>query len=496
LASGSAAENQRLRAVFEIAKALTAERDLTRLLNLIVSAAARVVDADRGTLFLLDSDTGELWSKVAQGLGGEIRVPRGSGIVGAAAATGEVLNLRDAYADLRFNHEIDRSTGYHTRNLLAVPMRNTQGDVVGVLQLLNKRQGDFSDADADLLGALGGQAAAAIESALLHEEITKLFEGFVKASVVAIESRDPSTAGHSERVALLSLGLADAVERYGTPSWTGVTFLPSQRMELRYAALLHDFGKVGVREAVLVKAEKLYPQQLEVLRLRLEFAKKNLEVGMLRESMRRVQCGDPRGTDQLQTDFGLRCAEIDHLWRVVQTCNMPTVLHEETAQQLNDLASLQYVDSHGATQPLLDPAEIALLSISRGTLSTSERFEIESHVSHTFRFLSQIPWSRALRRVPEIAHRHHEKLNGSGYPLALGGDRLGIEPRIMAIADIYDALTAADRPYKRAVPHDQALSILTAEARSGALDHELVALFCEADVVQRTLATATAAPFA
>ncbi|MBI5607683.1 MAG: GAF domain-containing protein [Deltaproteobacteria bacterium] len=487
LAIGSEAENQRLQAVLEIAKALTSERDLDRLLNLIVGAASRVVDAERGTLFLVDPDTGELWSKVAQGLGGEIRLPRGSGIVGAVAETAQVIKLRDAYADPRFNQDVDRSTGYRTRNLLAVPLRNTHGDVVGVLQLLNKHEGDFSEADADLLRALGGQAAAAIENALLHDEITKLFEGFVQASVVAIESRDPSTAGHSERVSRLTLGLADAVEHHGTSSWSGVRFAANQRMEIRYAALLHDFGKVGVREAVLVKAEKLYPQQLEILRMRLEFAKKTLEVDMLRECLQRLQRGDQAGCDRLQADFQVRCAEIDRLWQVVQTCNMPTVLPSETAQQLADLAGLRYRDAAGEVQPLLAQDEIAMLSIPRGTLSATERYEIESHVSHTFRFLSQIPWSRALRRVPDIAHRHHEKLNGRGYPLALQASDLAIEPRMMAIADIYDALTASDRPYKRAVPHGQACKILVDEAKAGALDGELVALFCETDVAPRSL---------
>lgn len=480
---GTPEEAERLRAVLDIAKALTSERDLDRLLSLIVHEASRIVDADRGTLFLVDPDTGELWSKIAQGVGGEIRVPRGAGIAGAVVETGEVINLEDAYADPRFNQSVDKTTGYFTRTMLCVPMRNTHGDIVGVLQLLNKREGVFREQDTDLLLALGGQAAAAIENALLHDEITRLFEGFVQASVVAIESRDPTTAGHSERVSRLTLGLADAVEQSAATSWSDTSFSASQRLEIRYAALLHDFGKVGVREDVLVKASKLYPAQRDALRLRFDFSKKSLEVETLKRCLKLVQHGARQADiDKELADLQQDLLEIERMWAVIETCNRPTVLESDTAQKLVQVARVQFLGPDGVRQPLLGPLEVELLSIPRGTLSATERIEIESHVSHTFRFLSQIPWSRRLRRVPEIAHGHHEKLNGRGYPQRLENGAVCLESRMMAIADIYDALTASDRPYKKAVPHLNALRILADEARGGALDGELVDLFASAEV--------------
>src|SRR5260221_5247636 len=206
---------EKLGGILEAAKALVAERNLDRLLLLIVGSAARVVEADRCTLFLVDRDRGELWSKVAQGVAmKEIRFPIGRGIAGAVAETNTSVNIPDAYADPRFNQAVDKQTGYRTRSILCVPMRSLEGEVVGVLQALNKLDGSpFTDEDEELLSALGGQAAAAVNNALLHQEIQQMMEGFVRASVVAIESRDPTTAGHSGRVARLSVGLGDMLPR-------------------------------------------------------------------------------------------------------------------------------------------------------------------------------------------------------------------------------------------------------------------------------------------
>ncbi|HEY5675634.1 MAG TPA: GAF domain-containing protein, partial [Myxococcales bacterium] len=209
---------EKLGGILDVAKALVAERDLDRLLKLIVDAAQRVVEADRCSLFLVDHERGELWTKVAQGLGvKEIRIPMNRGIAGAVASTDKVINIPDAYKDPRFNKNVDKQTGYRTNTILCVPMRSVEGEVVGVLQALNKLDDNpFTAEDEELLSALGGQAAAAVNNALLHNEIEQLFEGFVRASVVAIESRDPTTAGHSGRVASLSVGLGDMLPRAGS----------------------------------------------------------------------------------------------------------------------------------------------------------------------------------------------------------------------------------------------------------------------------------------
>jgi len=228
---------------------MTAQRDIETLLPLILKEATRVVEAERCSLFILDRDKNELWSRIAQGATQEIRVPVGSGIAGAVAQTGQVVNIRDAYEDARFNRSFDASNNFRTKAILCVPMRDARGDVTGVIQALNAASGEFDSEDEELLLALGGQAASAIENALLNEEIATLFEGFVQASVVAIESRDPTTAGHSGRVAKLTVNLAQATEHLDRGRYAGLKFSTTDIREIQYASLLHDFGKVGVREA-------------------------------------------------------------------------------------------------------------------------------------------------------------------------------------------------------------------------------------------------------
>ena len=227
----------KLQAILEVAKAMAAAHSLDALLPLILREAARVVEADRCSLFILDRQRNELWSRVAQGAKQEIRVPLGQGIAGSVAQKGEVVNLRDAYEDARFNRDWDLKTNYRTKSVLCVPMRDTHGEVTGVIQALNAADGAFDAEDEELLIALGGQAAQAIENAMLHEDISRLFEGFVQASVMAIESRDPTTAGHSGRVASLTVSLAEATEQTATGVFKDLKFSSEQIQEIRYASL-------------------------------------------------------------------------------------------------------------------------------------------------------------------------------------------------------------------------------------------------------------------
>ncbi|HEX8441930.1 GAF and HD-GYP domain-containing protein [Archangium sp.] len=483
---------KKLTSILDVTKAMSAERDLDLLLPLILYEASKVVEADRCSLFVLDRERNELWSKVAQGSKSEIRLPVGSGIAGQVAHTGEVINLPDAYADERFNRSFDTLSGYRTQSILCVPMRDANGEVTGVIQALNKLSGlPFDSEDEELLLALGAQAAGAIENALLHEEINKLFEGFVSASVVAIESRDPTTAGHSGRVADLTVAMARALEHVHAGPYAHTRFSVTELQELRYASLLHDFGKVGVREPVLVKAEKLYPHEMEGLRSRFQLARKDLQLQSYR---RRLAAAKLRGTHHMaeidaeeDERLGKELKQLDEVLEFVLTCNRPTVLAQGNFERLHELRGLRFLDAFDQEKPLLLEREVQSLSIAKGTLSLEERREIESHVEHTYRFLSQIPWTRTLRRVPEIAYAHHEKLDGTGYPRAIPDNTIPVQSRMMSIADIYDALTASDRPYKKAVPHQLALDILKKEAQSGQLDMELYRIFVEAEIPKRAL---------
>jgi response regulator RpfG family c-di-GMP phosphodiesterase len=293
--------------------------------------------------------------------------------------------------------------------------------------------------------------------------------------VLAIEQRDPTTAGHSGRVAVLTVGLARAVEAAPPPALAGVTFGAASLQQLRYASLLHDFGKVGVRESVLVKADKLYPHELEAVRARFGLARLSLENERLRARLE----------GRAEGDLGERARELEALWEVVVGANRPTVLPADAPARLADAARCTFRRPDGAEQAVLTAEEVSRLSIPKGSLSEEERREIEGHVSHTFAFLSQIPWTRALRRVPEIAYGHHEKLDGKGYPRGLR--EIPVESRMMTIADIYDALTASDRPYKKAMPYEKALDILAEEARRGQLDAALLGVFVEAGIFRSVL---------
>lgn len=478
----------RLHSIVEVATALTEERDLDRLLLLIVEAASRVAEAERSSIFIYDRERNELWSRIAQG-SQTIRFPADRGIAGAVVQNGEVINLADAYHDPRFNQDFDKASGFRTRSLITLPMRNAGGEIVGALQVLNRRDGAFTGEDEELLLALAGVAGAAVTNATLHEEIGRLFEGFASAAVVAIESRDPSTAGHSGRVAEMTCQLAVATERGASGRWAGVHFTRDQMQELRYAALLHDFGKVGVREHVLVKAEKLHPQDLALLEARFEAMRQALRAESAERRFRLLQEGGAGAADAVAEEeraLLARLAELEESLEIVRVSNRPTVLPEGSFERLRVIAARTWRDSAGVDRPWLLPNEVELLSIRRGSLSEEERREIESHVVHTFNFLARIPWTRTLRRVPEIASLHHERLSGTGYPRRVAEPEIPVQARILTVSDIYDALTAADRPYKRAVPHEKALDILALEAKEGHLDPEILRVFVEAGIGART----------
>jgi response regulator RpfG family c-di-GMP phosphodiesterase len=267
------------------------------------------------------------------------------------------------------------------------------------------------------------------------------------------------------------------VEKAPPPDWRGVSFDPASLQQIRYAALLHDFGKVGVRENVLVKAEKLYPHELELVRARFDLARAALENARLRARL--------EGREEARLADEAR--ELDALWEVVAVANRPTVLPAEASARLQDAAARTFVDLRGETRSLLTPIELTCLSIPKGSLSEAERKEIEGHVSHTFRFLSEIPWTRTLRRIPEIAYGHHEKLDGRGYPRGVPGKEIAVETRMMTISDIYDALTASDRPYKKALPAEKALDILHDEAKRKQVDAPLLGIFVEAAIWKETV---------
>ncbi|MDP2875732.1 MAG: response regulator [Holophaga sp.] len=318
----------------------------------------------------------------------------------------------------------------------------------------------------------------------LKEDIEKLFEGFVKASVTAIEARDPSTSGHSSRVADLTVGLAEVVNRTPSGPYGDVRFSDQQIKEIRYASLLHDFGKVGVREQVLVKAKKLEPERLERILQRLY--QRDLELAIA--AMERAwDEGAAQETASFQRLLQERNQQSRHLVELILRCNEPQVLPREIADRMDELELLDFAHFEGTRGRILEAEDVAALRIPKGSLSTEERDEINSHVSHTFRFLSQIPWTTGLADLPAIAYAHHERLNGKGYPQGLTSAQIPAQSKLMAVADVYDALVAAYRPYKVAVTVAKSLQILEDETKAGLLDAEVFRLFVDARVFELTL---------
>jgi len=516
--------HRQLRELTNVGVALSTERDLLTLLEMILSQSRRITVSDAGSLYLIErgrngASHGVLRFKLSQNHTlptlalTEFTVPiDDTSLAGYAAATGEPLVIADVYllpddVPYKQNRSFDEKFGYRTKSMLVIPLKTHRDETIGVLQLINRKRDaetrlsspeiverevlSFDQHALELVSALASQAAVAIENGRLYEDIERLFEGFVTAAVTAIESRDPTTSGHSFRVATLTVGLAEAVDRVGEGPYRDIRFTREQLRELRYAGLLHDFGKVGVREEVLTKAKKLYPHDLELIRHRFAYMMQAADVGFERA---RADVLLAQGRDAYETQLAelvqARQATHDELCRfldAITKANEPTVLAEGSFDALREISRRTYVDFEGRERPLLCDDELQYLMIRRGSLDENERREIESHVTHTYRFLEQIPWTPELKGIPEIALGHHEKLNGRGYPRAVTADAIPVQTRMMTISDIFDALTAGDRPYKRAVPWQRALDILRMEATEGMLDRHLLNSFIDARIFESVL---------
>jgi len=498
---------------------LSAERDLDVLLDTILTKAREITRSDAGSLYLVEEGLdGARRLRFALAQNASVEIPfqevtlplDDASVAGYVALTAEVVNLADAYlpppgSGFQINRWFDEQAGYRTKSMLVVPMRTPHGDTLGALQLINchpdfagplrsateveRHVRPYDERYVWLAGSLASQAAVALANRRLYESISHLFEGFVKASVTAIESRDPTTSGHSFRVADLTVGLAEIVDRAGTGPYRALRFSADELRELRYAALLHDFGKVGVREHVLVKSKKLYPGDLDRIRARIELLMRELELGVTRRkldlALRRGRAYAEQAA-QLDAELAMAVAELREALDVIVTVNEPSVHSQDFTAELLRITARSWEDHHGQRRTLLTPEEARVLAITRGSLTEVERREVQQHVTHTLEFLAQIPWTRELRRIPEIAGSHHEKLDGSGYPAGASGDAIPVQSRMMTIADIYDALTATDRPYKKAIRIEEALDTLRAEQRLGALDGALLDLFIDGRAFERT----------
>ncbi len=393
--------------------------------------------------------------------------------------------------------------------MLIVPMKDHRDTVVGVLQLINKKLNsgavirdeasseqhvlDYEERDVELVQSLAGQAAVSIENGRLYKDIENLFEGFIKASVIAIDQRDPTTSGHSVRVATLTCDIAEVADRADDGPFRDTKFSREQMRELRYAGLLHDFGKVGVREDVLVKSKKLPPVLLERIEARFDLIRRTLESDFHKKRAEHLLEHGDDGFEvflqSLEEEYESSRKQVDRFQEAIRESNEPKVLPEASAEILEDIAATTFRDFEDEQVPYVTPEELHFLSIPKGSLDQEERLQIESHVTHTYNFLKQIPWTTNLAQVADIAYGHHEKLDGTGYPRGIQASQIAIQTRIMTVSDIFDALTASDRPYKKALSADRAIEILDMEAKAGMLDRSVVELVLASDVHHKILDT-------
>ncbi|WP_396134334.1 HD domain-containing phosphohydrolase [Chamaesiphon sp. VAR_48_metabat_135_sub] len=520
-------ERETIEQLLAIGTALSDCLNLTELLDLILSKSREITCSDAGSVYLVDQSDSEqkLIFKAAQtdslpNISVQLKsIPLNpKSLAGYVATTGKILNIPDAYAlgddvPYKFDRHFDLEFNYRTVSVLVLPMQNREGETIGVLQLIDRKiQTDlqitpenalsitqpYSEWEQQIVRSLASQAAISIERNHLLESIEGLFAGFVTAAVQVIENRDPSTAGHSERVANLSVRLSQEVNTVDTGMLKSIRFSDRQIQEIRYAALLHDFGKISIPEAIVQKGKKLYPHQLTELSYRFNLLRRTWELECAEQKFTYLlssplghhhQSGDNclhcGYLQQLERDLTARLDRLQSYWELLNKLNQPDVVCtsefteklDEIVTDLQQLAQYTYRDLDGNFQPLLTPAEIEQLLIPRGSLTAAERLIVESHVSHTYDFLRKIPWTKHLKYVPNIAVSHHEKLDGSGYPQGLTASEIPVQSQIMTIADIYDALIASDRPYKPRLSLDRTLAILRQEATAGKIDSNLLALF-------------------
>jgi HD-GYP domain-containing protein (c-di-GMP phosphodiesterase class II) len=484
---------QRLQKLQEIGTQLSAEQDLTKLLDLILRESRHLTNADAGTIFVRQDDvetvenatgkdsihkiTPHLVIKVAQNdsikfESKEIKLPFDRKTVsGHVAASGEILNLEDVYklpakAPYAYSKAFDQKSGYRCKSMLVIPMKNRVGDIIGVIQLINKKRKaeklsstkaveksviSFDEFDEEFVESLASQAGICIEKAKLYDDIERMFEGLVNSFTIALERRNRTTYGHCMRVARYGVAIAEAINAAPRELFGGFKFTPVQIKELRYAALLHDIGKIAVPEAVLDKQNKLLDSEIAAIQYRLAYAKTQ----------------------------GKPAAAVDKWAEAIKRINIPRGLSPEDKALLAEVAAEKFIDVDGVEKPLLSPREVENLGVERGNLTVGERKQIEQHIVDTWEILKRIPWPKDFRAVANIAACHHEKINGSGYPWKLKGDEVPLGGQILAIVDIFEALTAKDRPYKPAIPVDKAIAIVQEEVNKGALNAKLWQLFLD-----------------
>ena len=497
--------------LIETGVALSAEKDTQALLERIVESAQALTHADGGTLYLVKDDalhfavmrTDSHTSPTKEGgppppipLHLDQGVPNTNTMASCTAVSGITINIAnlDEVPEFDFSGALkyEAETGYHSRSFLAIPLVNHEHDVIGVLQLINAQDPEtgeiipFSKQAQRAAESLASQAAMALTNRQLLDGLRELLEKFIEMIADAIDEKSPYTGGHCRRVPEIAMLLADAINATDEGAHKHTFFTEAELYELKIAALMHDCGKITTPVHIVDKATKLETifDRIELVQSRFELLKKDLEIALLKQRL--AQRGEADFDARSDPTFQAEIARLDEEFAFLRKCNLGSeFMSAEDQARVAQIGQRQWRDSQGHDQPLLTENEHDNLIITKGTLTEDERLQINAHIVTTLRMLESLPFPKHLRNVPEIAGGHHERMDGKGYPKGLTGEEMSVQARLMGIADIFEALTAADRPYKKAMPLSQALNILANMAQEGHIDPELFHVFIKEKVYLR-----------
>lgn len=481
---------------------LSAEKNTDKLLDMILKESMEITRCDAGSIYVKVEKDGisSLMFRNTRNISREFPFKEFflpidcNSIAGYCAYLGKPFNfksMKDVTGLLGLNHNdyFDKQINYRTVNMLVIPMMDIKGEIVGVLQLINKKREfnkgliepedfdeniiPFSEDEENIILSLASQTAVLLERTGLMEEIENLFDSFVESMVTTIERRDPTTSGHSVRVARFIKHFAEAINNVNYGKYKDLVFSEEEIKELNYAALLHDIGKIGVSESVLLKENRLTNSEISSIQYRFNYFKKDLEVKKLLGIIKKVE------------EAVLN--EIDEYCEFITNVNTKGFLGDEELDKIRLIGSIKFTDLNDKESPLLTDEELIGLTVKKGNLTYDDREKMNLHAAYTYQILKDIPWVENLKCIPIIASAHHEKLDGTGYPNHLKSDEISVQSKMLSIVDIFEALTAMDRPYKKAMPADKALKILEEEGRYNHIDNDLLEIFCREKIHEKCL---------
>lgn len=513
----------RLSELNQVGIALSREKDIERLLEVILVAAKQITNADAGTLYRIHQDDGDKELRFAILLNDSLSIamggstgkpipyrpvklyeadgrPNNSMVVAHAVLNDLTVNIADAYTEQGFDFSgtktFDGQTGYRSQSFLTVPMKNHEDEIIGVLQLINAKDREsaeivpFSPADQHLVESLASQAAVALTNRLLITQLERLFEGFINLINAAIDDKSPYTGGHCQRVPQLTMLIAEAVNNCGSGPLADFSMTEKDRYELKIAGMLHDCGKVTTPVHVVDKATKLQTiyDRINVLDTRFEVLKRDAEIRALRSKLEALERGERSSWAELDARLAAQITQLDADRAFLRFCNIGTerMAPEDQQRVCNIGWGYKWRDVDGnENAPFLTEDEIRNLTIRSGTLTEEERKIINHHIEVTIMMLESLPWPKHLKNVPEYAGGHHERMDGRGYPRGLTRNQMSVQARVMGIADIFEALTAKDRPYKAGKTLTEALTILGKFKLNGHIDPDLFDVFVREKVYLR-----------